>query len=181
MGILSLWMPIIASAVIVWFASAIVWMVMPWHKKDWSAVPNEAGARDALKGLASGMYMLPYCMDPKQLEDPEVRKKYEDGPIAWITVAPNGVPKMGGKLVLSFVSYLLVGVVCAYVLTRTGTVLEDYLQVFRIAGTIAFISYSFAYVQENIWFQRPWSVTARSFLDALIYALLTGGVFGWLA
>ncbi|ANO51388.1 hypothetical protein [Woeseia oceani] len=181
MGIMSLWMPIIASAVLVWIVSAIVWMVMPWHKKDWSAVPNESGARAALKGLASGMYMLPYCTDPKQLDDPEVRKKYEEGPIAWITVAPNGLPKMGGKLLLSFVFYLLVGVVCAYILTRTGTALDDYLQVFRVAGTIAFISYSFAYVQESTWFQRPWSVTARNFLDALIYALLTGGVFGWLA
>ncbi len=181
MGILSLWLPIVVSAVAVWFVSAIVWMVMPWHKKDFAPVANEEGARAALKGLAPGNYMLPFCTGPKELEDPEMRKKFEEGPQAFITVAPNGVPVMGGKLVKSFLMYILVGVLCAYLLTRTNTVPGDYLQIFRVAGTVAFIGYGVAYLQESIWFQRPWSLTAKSFLDALIYALVTGGIFGWLA
>ena len=35
--------------------------------------------------------------------------------------------------------------------------------------------------EESIWFGRSWSMTLKTFLDALIYAVLTGGVFGWLA
>ena len=181
MGILSLWLPILVSAAVVWLASAVVWMVMPWHKKDFSPVANEDGARAGLKGLAPGCYMLPFCTDPKALEDPDMRRKFEEGPQAFITIAPNGVPTMGGKLVKSFLMNVLVGVLCAYVLTRTQTVPGDYLHVFRIAGTVAFISNSIAYMQESIWFQRPWSLTMKNFLDALIYGLLTGGVFGWLA
>jgi len=46
--------------------------------------------------------------------------------------------------------------------------------------TVAFVASSMALVPESIWFGRPWSMTAKNFVDALIYALLTGGVFGWL-
>lgn len=181
MSIMSLWLPIIVSSVIVWIASAIIWMVMPWHKKDWAGVANEEGARAALKGLEPGAYMLPHCTEPKQLEDPGMRQKFEEGPLVFMFVAPNGLPAMGGRMVKSFLYNLLVGVLCAYLLTRTAALGGDYLHVFRIAGTVAFLSYGVAYIQECIWFARPWSLTVRNFLDAFIYAVLTGGTFGWLA
>ena len=177
---MSLWLPIVASAALVWFASAIVWMAMPWHKSDYAAVPDEEAARQALRGIAPGNYMLPYCVDPKDIEKPELRQKFEEGPQAYLTVAPNGVPKMAGKLVSSYAYNLLVGGLCAYMVSRTVVNTGDYLEVFRVAGTVAFIAYGIAYVQDSIWFSRPWSLTAKSFLDALIYGLLTGGVFGWL-
>ena len=88
---------------------------------------------------------------------------------------------MGGKLLLMFVYNLLVGILCAYFVSRTSAPGADYLAIFRIAGTVAFTAYGFAYIQESIWFGRPWSLTAKNLLDALIYGLLTGGTFGWLA
>ena len=100
--------------------------------------------------------------------------------IGFVTLVANGMPTMGGKLLGSFFFNLLVGVFCAYLVSRTVVPTTDYLEVFRISGTVAFVAYSVAYVQDSIWFGRPWSITAKSFLDALIYALLTGGVFGWL-
>ncbi len=181
LDIMSLWLPIVVSAAFVWIASAIVWMIMPWHKSDYSAVRDEESARKALGGLTPGSYMLPHCIDPKDIENPELRRKFEEGPLAYITVAPNGVPKMAGRMVSSFAYNILVGVLCAYLVSRTAGTLDGYLDVFRIAGTVAFIAYGVAYIQDSIWFSRPWSLTAKGFLDALIYALLTGGVFGWLA
>jgi hypothetical protein len=38
-----------------------------------------------------------------------------------------------------------------------------------------------AYIQDSVWFGRPVSITMKSLLDALLYGLLTGGTFGWLA
>jgi len=181
MGILELWMPILVSAVLVFVLSAMVWMVLPWHKSDFKAPGDEAGLRNALSGHVPGLYLLPYCTDPKDLAKPEVAQKYIDGPQAYIAVVPNGLPSMGPKLALSFVYYLLVGVLCAYFVTRTVVPGGDYLDVFRIAGTTAFIAYSIAYVQDSIWFGRPWSLTAKSLLDGLLYGLVTGGAFGWLA
>lgn len=181
MSIVDLWMPILVSAALVFVLSAMVWMVLPWHKSDFSPPRDEAALRGALSGHAPGYYLLPYCTDPKALADPEMARKYEEGPQAYITVVPNGLPKMAPKLVQSFVYYLLVGVLCAYFVSRTVGPDADYLEIFRIAGTTAFAAYGIAYVQDSIWFGRPWSLTAKSLLDGLLYGLVTGGAFGWLA
>ena len=181
MGILDLWMPILASAVLVFVVSAMVWMVLPWHKTDFTKTGDEETVRSALSGTQPGYYMVPYCTDPKELENEEVAQKYVDGPQAFITVVPNGLPKMGPKLIMSFLFYVVVGIVCAYFVSRTTGPDTSYLGVFRIAGTTAFIAYGLAYFQESIWFGRPWSLTAKNLLDGLIYGLVTGGVFGWLA
>jgi hypothetical protein len=181
MTILDLWMPILASAVLVFVLSAMVWMVFPWHKTDFRRPKDESSLRAALSGYAPGFYLIPYHTNPKELADPEVAKKYEEGPQAYVTVIPNGMPNMGPKLILSFVYYLLVGVLCAYFVSRTAGPDADYLEVFRIAGTTAFAAYGIAYVQESIWFGRPWSLTAKGMLDGLLYGLVTGGAFGWLA
>jgi len=82
---------------------------------------------------------------------------------------------------MMFAYNLLVAVTCAYMVSRTLAAGADYLAIFRVSGTVAFIAYGMAYVQESVWFGRPWASTAKTFLDALIYAVLTGGIFGWLA
>ena len=178
--ILSLWMPIVLSAVLVWVASAIVWMVLPHHKKDFAQVPDEAGVRAALKGIAPGQYNLPHVVDSKQLADPTEKAKFDDGPVGFLTVLPTGVPSMGRNLILTFLFYLVVGDCVAYLAGRTLPPGTNYLEVFRITGTVAFIAYGFATVQDAVWFGRPWSSVAKGLADALLYGLLTGGAFGWL-
>ena len=96
-------------------------------------------------------------------------------------MVPDGLPQMGPKLAMSFLNNVLVGVLCAYFVSRTLDAEASYLAVFRISGTVAWIAYGIAYIQDSIWFGKPWPVTAKNLLDALIYGLLTGGVFGWLA
>jgi len=92
----------------------------------------------------------------------------------------SGEPAMGGKLLLMFVYNVLVAVVAAYFVSRTVAPGADYLAVFRVAGAVTFVAYGIAYIQDSVWFGRPWSLTAKTLLDALIYGLLTGGIFGWL-
>ena len=181
MTILSLWQPVLASAVIVFIAGSVIWMAMPWHKKDWRAAPDEEAARNGLQGIPPGQYNVPHCIDQKQMADPEMQQKFKEGPVAFITILPSGIPAMGGRMVMMFVLNLAVAVIAAYFVSRTLAPGADYLSVFRIAGTVTFVAYGMAYVQESIWFGRPWPATINTFLDALIYGLLTGGVFGWLA
>ena len=54
----ALWLPILLSAVAVWVASAIIWMVMPYHKSDFRKLPDEDAALRALtpQGLVPGQY-----------------------------------------------------------------------------------------------------------------------------
>ncbi len=181
MTIMSLWLPILVSAVVIFIAGAVIWMAMPWHKTDFRKTADEEAVRAALKSTGPGMYTVPNCPDAAAFKDPEMQQKLVDGPQAFITVVPSGLPKMGGKLVMMFGYNLLVAIVCAYLLSRTVTADADYLTVFRVTGNIAFIAYGFAYIQESIWFGRRWSATVKNLGDALIYAVLTGGVFGWLA
>ena len=180
MTILSLWLPVIASAAVVFIASAIIWTAMPWHRSDWQQTNDEDAVRAALRSTRPGMYTVPNCK-PQQFKDPVMQQKFIEGPQAYITVVPSGVPKMGGKLLMNFVYNLIVAVLCAYIVSRTMAPGSEYLAVFRISGTVAFIAYGVAYIQESIWFGRDWRLTVKTFVDALIYAVLTGGMFGWLA
>ena len=180
MSIIDFWLPILVSAVFVFIASAAVWMAFKWHNSDFRKSDNEEAVRAALSGSKPGVLMVPFCTNPGELKDPELAKKFADGPQAYITVVPNGMPAMGGKLLGSFVFYIFVGALCAYFLVMTGTADAEYLEVFRMTCTVAWIAYGVAYMQDSIWFGRPWSNTMKSLLDALIYGLLTGGVFGWL-
>ena len=180
MTILSLWLPIIVTAVVVFIAGAVIWMAMPWHKTDWRKTADEEAVRAALKSTSPGMYTVPNVPDAAAFKDPEMQQKMIDGPQAFITVVPSGLPQMGGKLAQNFVYNLVVAIVCAYMLSRTVSAGADYLTVFRITGNVAFVAYGFAYIQESIWFGRRWSMTGKHLLDALIYAVLTGGIFGWL-
>lgn len=181
MSIISLWLPILATAVVIFIAGAVIWMAMPWHNTEWKKTTDEPAARNALKGLAPGQYSIPHCTSNSQMNSPEIQAQFKEGPVAFINVLPSGVPAMGKNLVQMFLYNLLVAVLCAYMVSRTLPAGADYLAVFRISGTTAFIAYGVAYVQESIWFGRAWRATAHNFLDALIYGALTGGVFGWLA
>lgn len=177
----ALWLPIVVSAVICWIASSLIWTVLPWHKSDYAKTGDEEGVRAALKGLSPGFYNVPHVEDMKDLKKPEVEQKFAEGPLAFITVLPNGMPNMARNLVLQIVFFLIVGVLCAYVVSRTTAPDATYLETFRVAGTVAFIANGIGNIPDSIWFGRPWSNTVMHNIDALIYGLLTGGVFGWLA
>ena len=181
MSIPDLWLPILVSAAVVWIASALVWTVLPWHKSDFSRTTDEEAVRAALKGLQPGSYNIPHCRDQKESQTPEMRQKFADGPLAFLTVLPNGMPPMGRNMALMFGYFVFVGILCAYFVSRTTGPDSNYLEVFRIAGTVAWIANVVAHIPESVWFGRPLSSTAKSLFDALIYGLLTGGVFGWLA
>jgi hypothetical protein len=74
----------------------------------------------------------------------------------------------------------VVGVFAAYVAGRALGPGAPYLQVHRFAGVTAFAAYALALAQSSIWYKRAWSTTLKSTFDGLIYALMTGGTFGWL-
>ena len=46
---LSLWLPIVLSAVFVFVLSSVIHMALPWHKGDFKKMPDEEKVRAALK------------------------------------------------------------------------------------------------------------------------------------
>jgi hypothetical protein len=178
----SLWLPIVLSAVIVFVASSIIHMLLPWHRRDYRKVPKEDAARDAIRALAlpPGDYMMPCVANPKEMSSPEFLDKMEKGPVMVMTVMPSGRMSMGRNLALWFLYCVVVGVFAGYVAGRALPVGAPYLHAFRFVGTTAFIGYSLAIWQMSIWYRRSWGTTIRTTVDGLVYALLTAGTFGWL-
>ena len=178
----ALWLPILLSAITVWVASAIIWMAMPHHKSDFRKLPDEDAALRAMtpQELVPGQYSFPYSASAEDLQDPETVRKFEEGPVGFLTVVPSGTPTMGSKIMLSFVFYLVISMVVAYLASRTLDPGADYRAVFRVTGTVAWLAYGTATVPDAIWFGRPWSGIVKGLLDALVFALLTAGFFGWL-
>lgn len=178
----SLWLPIVLSAGLVWITSAIIWMVLPHHKKDYQGLPDEDATRAVLnpQNLRPGQYNIPHCESMADMKKPEVQKKFDEGPVGFITILPNGMPAMGRNMALTFVFYLVISVIVAYVASRTLAPGSEYLAVFRVVATVTWLAYGTAVIQDAIWFGRPWSSVIKSLFDALVYALVTAGVFGWL-
>ena len=178
----SLILPVLLSAALVWIASALIWTVLPWHKKDYSPLPDEAGtvANLAAQDLAPGQYMVPHAGSPEAMKEERVRKAFEEGAAGFITILPRGIPNMGPNMALSAVFNIAVAVLVAYVAYLTLAPDAGYMTVFRVTGVVAWMAYGVGTVQDAIWFGRPWSSVCKGFGDALIYGLLTGGAFGWL-
>ncbi len=181
-GIFELWLPILLSSVIVFVVSSIIHMASPWHKSDYPRLQNEDKVMDALRPLniPPGEYMMPRPSGMAEMRSPEFAEKRQKGPVAMLTVWPNGPARMSSNLVGWFIYAIVVGIFAAYVASRALTAGAEYLQVFRFAGVTAFIGYSLALWQMSIWYRRSVTTTIKSTIDGLIYALLTAGVFGWL-
>jgi len=177
----ALWLPIVLAAVIVFVASSIIHMVLPYHRSDCKQVPDEANVMAALRsaGLQRGYYMFPYTSH-KNMKSPETIAKFKQGPVGILTVFPTGMPAMPKFLGLWFGYCLLIGFFVAYLTAHTVASGAHYLVVFRVAGTAAFLAYGLGPLSNGIWKGQPWSMVLKETFDGLIYGLLTAGAFGWL-
>ena len=180
-AITELWLPILLAAVAVFLASSVMHMFLGYHWNDLRAVPGEAAVLDALRGqnIPAGDYALPKAASPQQMRSPEFKAKFERGPVVLMTVA-RPTMAMGKNLVQWFIYLLVVGFCCAYIAGRELGPGANYLSVFRIVGFSAFMAYALALPQASIWYRRNWRTTVVAMLDGLVFALLTGGMFGWL-
>jgi len=178
----ALWLPIVLSAVFVFIASSVIHMALPIHKSDYGKMAKEDDVLSAMReaGVKPGDYMFPYASEMKEMGEPEMVKKLEQGPVGMVTIWPNGPMQMGSSLAIWFAYCIVIGWLVAYITGRTFGPGTDYLQVFRVAGTVAFLAYAGAHAQASIWFKRSWSTTLKHTLDGLVYGLLTAGTFGWL-
>jgi hypothetical protein len=180
--IFHLWLPIIVSAAAVFIVSSIIHMVLPYHKSDFRKLPREDDVREALEKshIHRGEYMFPYATESKERNSQEFKEKMNKGPVGILTIFPSGSFNMGYSLATWFIYCIVVSIFSAYIAGHALIPGAIFHSVFRFAGATAFIGYSFALVQDSIWFGRSWANTFKSLFDGLIYALLTAGIFGWL-
>src|SRR5271167_1520503 len=92
----ALWLPIVLAAVIVFVASSIMHMVLPYHRGDYKRLPDEEQVSAALRaaGVTPGLYMFPYS-DHKQMKEPAMQDKFKQGPVGTVTIRPSGPINLG--------------------------------------------------------------------------------------
>jgi len=177
----ALWLPIVLSAVIVFVASSVMHMLLPYHHNDYKKLPDEDKVLPALRasGLQRGLYVFPFCTH-KDMKTPEAIEKYKQGPVGMMTVFPSGPPFIPKFLGQWFAYCLVISFFVAYLTAHTVASGTFYLAVFRVVGTAAFLAYGLGPLANGIWKGMPWSFVIKEAIDGLIYALLTAGTFGWL-
>jgi hypothetical protein len=177
----ALWLPILLSAVIVFIASSVMHTVLPYHRNDYKKLPDEDKVLPALRagGLQRGLYVFPFCTH-KEMKTPEAIEKYKQGPVGMMTVFPSGPPFIPKFLGLWFGYCLVISFFVAYLSAHTVATGTDYLAVFRVVGTAAFLVYGLGPLANAIWKGMPWGFVSLEAIDGLVYALLTAGTFGWL-
>ncbi|MGD8867723.1 MAG: hypothetical protein PVI01_08830 [Gemmatimonadales bacterium] len=179
-SLISLWLPILLSAVIVFFAAFVAWMVLPHHRSDWVGIANEWRLLQAIEdlGLERGQYVFPRAMTPEGAKEPEASEKLKTGPVGSLII--RDAPNLKRSLIYYFLFTLAVSFLVAYVGYAAIPVAAGYAHVFRVLGTTAFLAYAAAEVPTAIWFGHTWGSVWKSVVDGLAFGLLTGAVFGWL-
>src|SRR6266403_2219591 len=109
--LVSLWLPILLSAVGVFLASSVLHMFTGWHKSDYLKVPNEDRVMDTLRPLAMppGDYMMPRPETSQDMRSPAFVEKFKKGPVMMFTVMPGGSMAMGKQLAQWFLFSVVVG------------------------------------------------------------------------
>src|SRR5438309_11558289 len=93
----ALWLPILLSTVIVFFASFIMHIVLAYHKSDYRKLPDEERVTDALRsaGVSRGpAYFFPY-FSFKEMKWASVFENMKRGRVGLLTVLSSGARSMG--------------------------------------------------------------------------------------
>jgi hypothetical protein len=177
----TLWLPILLSAVFVFIVSSLVHMMLGYHANDYQKVPNEDQVMDTLRGLniPPGHYTMPKASSMKDFKNEAFKAKMMKGPMMMMNVRQPTL-SMGKNLAQWFIFSIVVSFFSAYLASHTLVPDADYLVVFRVVGCATFMGYGLALFQEAIWGGRSWRSTWTGVFDALLYALVTAGTFGWL-
>jgi hypothetical protein len=178
----SLWLPILLSAVLVFIVSSLIHMVLKYHASDYKQLPNEDAIRAAIRGgnPEPRQYIFPYAAGMREMETPEMQKKYQEGPVGVLNLRRAGPVRMGPPLGQWFLFSVIVSFFIAYIAAHSIPPGTRYLEVFRIVGAVGFLAYAAGQVPAAIWMGKPWSVAWKEVLDGLLYGLVTAGTFGWL-
>lgn len=190
-----LWLPIVASAAAVWFASFLAWMLVGHHKKDWQEVPSEQEFIETIRrmGIPPGNYGFPEFRKCEGMSKEQKKAKWEEmqkSPMGLLRVW--GPISMGRNMLLTLLVYLAVSVLVGYLgwnaLPHGGAAVgglsesarPGFAKVMQVLGTAGILAYCFASLPNDIWFQKSRRQVLTNLIDGVVFGLIIGAVFGWL-
>jgi hypothetical protein len=180
--LLSLWLPILLSAAVVWVASAVVWMALPHHKKDFIGLLG--GGEDEFmeyirkSGIKPGNYAFPDCHKPGAMKSEKVQKAWNDGPVGHLSVWKTPLT-MADKMVATFIVYLVVSTLIAYLTHVAIPGPAEFARVFQVAATAGILAYCFSHIPNAIWWGSYKRTIVANVIDGLVFGAITGAIFAW--
>jgi hypothetical protein len=187
--LLPFWLPILLSAAAVWIVSTLFGMPFLHHKNDWIGLSpsQEEGFMEFLRisGIKPGNYLFPDFRTREAMESEKVKNALEHGPVGHLSLwrPPLG---MGGKLAGTFLVYLVVSTLIAYLASVTLPLPPDarggvpgFARVFQVVGTAGILAYSFAFNPSAIWFGAYKRTIIMSIIDGIVFGVITGIIFAW--
>ncbi|MFT5470865.1 MAG: hypothetical protein ACI8UO_005996 [Verrucomicrobiales bacterium] len=173
--LVSLILPIVLSAIALFFVSFLSWMVFKLHVKDWGKLEKEdefmKSGRDL--DLKPGSYMFPFCSGGEEMKSEEFQAKAKEGPTGIITVFPP--TSMGRNLGLTFLFFLVVSFCLAYLTTLAHERGASFAEVFRFVTTAGLMTYLASVICHAIWFRMR---IIGHIIESIAYAAITGAIFG---
>ena len=178
--LIPLWLPILLSAVVVWIISAVVWMALPHHKRDFIALPDEDGFMDAVRksGIKPGNYIFPDFRDPKVMKSEKTQKALNEGPVGHLSVWQTPLT-MANKMAATFIVYLVVSILIAYLASVALPKTAEFAKVFQVVGTAGILAYSFSFIPNAIWFGAYKRTIVAGIIDGIVCGAITGAIFAW--
>jgi hypothetical protein len=163
-------------------------MVVGHHKKDWKALPNEGEFIGAVErmGIRPGTYGFPEfrrCEGLSQEQKKALWEEMQKKPMGLLRVW--GPFSMGRNMLLSFLVYLAVSVLIAYigweVFPHGGAAGRPGVgKVVQVLGTVGVRAYTAASLPNDVWVQRSGREVVMQTVDGVAFGLITGAVFAGL-
>jgi hypothetical protein len=168
----SLWLPVVASGVALFFAGWLAWMILPHHKAEWKGLANEDAVMGAPRsaGVAPGQYMFPHaaCSGTE-----EFKATMKAGPNGNLVVWP-GPCSMGKNMLSTVIYFVVVSFVIAYLTAQVLAPGAEFMKVFQFVGTAGILTYGSANILNGIWFGRK---IVADVVDGIAYGVITGAIF----
>ena len=178
----SLWLPIVATGVLVFFAGAIAWMALPHHKKDWTEMPGEDRVLEAMRasGVKRGQYMFPFIACGKDAKSEEAVAKMRTGPSGVMIVWGAGDRGMGPAMGMTLVYNVVVAALVAYVASLALAPGAGFGDVAKVVGVTALLANCAATIPFAIWFRKSPRSVAADLFDGVLYTAIAVVMFGLL-
>jgi hypothetical protein len=180
MDFMNLWAPVLLSAAAVWIASALIWMVMPHHRKDHLGLPDERAFVEFVKSqnIPKGNYGFPHFGSHKECNTPEARQRWKEGPSGLVSIW--GQVSMPRNMILTFLVFLAASALIAYLGAAVLAPGASFGRVMQVIGTAGVLTYSFSFIPNAIWFGSYARTIFACIFDGVVYGLITGAIFAWL-
>ena len=176
MNVYELWIPILLAGLVTHILSTLFWTVMPHHKPEWKALPNEDDFYRLSSGkMPPGQYMFPYPANAEACKSEEHKAKTNKG--TGMLVIWSGPLNMGKAIGLTLVSFMVIAFVIGYLASISLSKGADFMIVFRFVTTAGLLAHIAARFPNIFWFRKK---IAMDIVDGIAYAVATGLIFAWL-